>query len=143
MADHTEHAALNNLIETCRDAEQGFRTASEHVRDPYVRALFREMSTRHASFAAALLPHAQRLGGNAPSEGTHGGALHRNWIELKSKLAGNADGPVIAEAQRGARYTVNTFWTAMEGMLPPDARELVEQQYADIRTAQVRIDALA
>ncbi len=142
MPDQAEHAVLTQLIETCRDAEQGFRLAAERVLDPRVRALFQEMSAAHASFAAALLPHAQRRGGNAPSEGTRGGALHRSWIGLKSALTGS-DQPIVAEAKRGSHYTVNAFKAAIDGPLPPDARVLVERQYGEVLQAQTRIDALA
>ena len=32
MADRSERAVLNHLIETCKDAERGFRHVAEHAR---------------------------------------------------------------------------------------------------------------
>ena len=60
MAERTERAALNHLIETCKDAERGFRHVATHAADPVVKGLFLDIAAQRARFAAALLPHAQR-----------------------------------------------------------------------------------
>ncbi len=44
-------SALNNLIETSRDGEEGFRTSAEHARDAQLKALF---ANRAASCAQAV-----------------------------------------------------------------------------------------
>jgi uncharacterized protein (TIGR02284 family) len=132
---------LNRLIESCRDSERGFRLAAEHVAHADVRKLFREVSAQRATFAAELLPYAQRRGGDAPAEGTTGAALHRGWIGLKGALLGN-DQAIIAEAKRGDQFTVRAFADAVNGMLPPDARELVERQFVDLQHTHERVEAL-
>jgi uncharacterized protein (TIGR02284 family) len=132
MAQLTERTALNHLIETCTDAARGFRSASDHVRDDRLKAFFNEMAERREHFAATLLPHAQRLGGDAPADGTRAAALHRGWIDVKSRITMHDDHAILAEAERGDRVTLHIYKDAVEGMLPPEVRDLIEQQFAEV-----------
>lgn len=141
MAERTERAVLNHLIETCTDAARGFRAAADHVKDPEIKVVFTEIAAQREGFAADLLPHAQRLGGAAAADGTAAGAIHRGWIDLIAKLH-HDDRAILAEATRGDLFTVKIFKDAVESMLPPDARELVERQYADASGAHTRVVAL-
>jgi uncharacterized protein (TIGR02284 family) len=140
MAERSEHDVMNHLIETCRDAEQGLRLAAERVTDPSLKRLFNEMSAQRAAFANELLPHAQRLGGNAAGDGTATGAIHRRWIDLKSTVLHN-DHAVVAEVQRGESVALQAYFEAVNGMLPPDARDLVQHQCDELSDAHVRIGA--
>ena len=142
MAERTERVVLNHLMETCRDAARGFRSAAEHVKDPGLKAVFAGFASERERFAAELLPHAQRLGGDAASDGSTAAAVHRGWIDIKSKLRRD-DAAIVAEAVRGDALTLHIFKEAVSGMLPPDARELIEQQHARIGTAHVRLLELA
>ena len=129
MAERTERDVLNHLIEACRDGELGFRTAAEHVGDESVRALLLQMADERARYATELLPHAQRLGGAAAHDGTGMGALHRRWMEIKSALMRHDDHAMLVEVARGDTATMHSYEDAVDGMLPPDTRDLVEQQY--------------
>src|SRR4051812_33752945 len=70
MTDRTERAVLNHVIETCKDAERGFRHIAEHATDPALKSLFLDIASERARFAADLLPHAHRLGGAHSHDGT-------------------------------------------------------------------------
>lgn len=138
MAERTERAVLNHLIETCTDAARGFRSAADHVKDPALKTEFTTIAVQRERFATDLLPHAQRLGGAAAGDGTTAAAVHRSWIDIKSKLL-HDDGAIVAEAARGDGVTLDVFKDAVQGMLPADVRDLVEQQYADVIAEHVRI----
>ena len=139
MAQLTEHTALNHLIETCTDAARGFRSAADHVRDDRLKSFFNEVAEQRERFAAALLPHAQRLGGDAPADGTRAAVLHRGWIDLKSRISGHDDRAILWEAERGDGVTLHVFKEAVEGMLPPDVRDLIETQCAEIAAEHTQI----
>ena len=141
MAERTERAVLNHLIETCTDAARGFRSAADHVKDPGLKAVFMDIAAQREQFAAELVPHAQRLGGPAAVDGTTAAAVHRGWIDLIAKLR-HDDRAIVSEAARGDSITLHVFKDAVEGMLPQDARELIERQYADVSTAHARVTAL-
>ena len=141
MAERTERAVLNHLIETCTDAARGFRSAADHVKAPELKAVFTEIAAQRERYAADLLPHAQRLGGPAAVDGTTAAAVHRGWIDLIAKLR-HDDRAIVAEAARGDGVTLHVFKDAVESLLPPDARVLVERQYAEVCTAHARVTAL-
>jgi uncharacterized protein (TIGR02284 family) len=130
MAQRTEREVLNHLIESCRDGALGFKTAAEHVSDPTLKAMFTELASKRTRVANDLLPHAQRLGGANVADGTNAGALHRKWIDIKASLTHDDTHAIVAEVARGDRFTVEAFRDAVQGLLPPDTRDLVEQQYA-------------
>jgi uncharacterized protein (TIGR02284 family) len=141
MADRNERWVLNHLIEICRDEELTLRYAADHVKDPSVKALFVELASRRAQFAADLLPHAQRLGGGEAADHTTRGALHRRWMAIKGALVGYRDRAMIAEAEHDEDLALATYENALDDMLPPTARELVERQRAEIRLAHDRLRA--
>ena len=90
------------------------------------------MATQRARIAADLAPHAQRLGGDSAAEGTTGAALHRGWIDIKSRLRRHDDNAILTEVERGDGITLHAFQDALEGMLPPDSRAVVERLYAEL-----------
>ena len=142
MADRSERAVLNHLIETCKDAERGFRHVAEYATDPAVRTLFLDIASQRARFAADLLPHAQRLGGAREAEGTTAGALHRTWIDLRNAISRDHVGAVVHEAERGEHFSLGVYRDALDGILPPTVRDVVETQYHEIVSTGLRLRAL-
>src|ERR1051325_8499829 len=49
-----ESDVLNDLIETLKDGQEGFRQAAENVRDPQLKTLFSQYSQQRSRFATAL-----------------------------------------------------------------------------------------
>lgn len=142
MRDQTERGTLNHLIELCRDGERGFRHAANHVKDPVLKTLFLEVAAQRERFVEALRPHAQRLGGAADADGTATGALHRGWMSLKDSLGPHTDAAIVKEAERGERAALAAFEDAIDGILPPDSRELIESCRAQVEHSYRRIVAL-
>jgi len=142
MAQRTERGVLNHLIESCKDGERGFLSASTHVENPTFRALFEKMAAQRARIATDLEPHAQRLGGETAAEGTSAAALHRGWIDIKSRIKRHDDHAILVEAERGDALTVHAFRDALDGMLPPDSRDVVERLYEELKQAHAALTAL-
>lgn len=142
MAARTERDTLNGLIEICRDSAKGFRLAADHVADPELKRLFSEAARQREVFAVELLPYARRLGGDMDAPGTAAAALHRGWIRVKDALTGYDEGAVLAEALRGESVAANTYAEAVMNLLPPNARPVIERQYAEIRSVQHELDEI-
>jgi len=142
MTDRSERAVLNHLIETCKDAERGFRHVAEHAADPALKSLFLDIASQRARFAADLLPHAQRLGGAGAHDGTAAGTLHRTWIDLRNAISRGDPAAAIHEAERGEHFSRAVYKDALDGMLPPTARELIESQYAELHKTAERLREL-
>lgn len=142
MSDHDQRWVLNHLIALCRDEELTLRFAATRAHDATARSLFTELAVQRAQFAAELVPHAQRLGGNVPPEGTRLGALHRRWAAVKDALLGHSDRGILTEAEYAEGEALLTFERALDDQLPPTARELVERQCAQLRHGHDRVQAL-
>lgn len=142
MAERTERSALKQLITSCKDGARGLRYAADHVKDTAVRTLFTEMTSQRERFVGDLLPHAQRLGGATESDGTTAATLHRGWMTIADALTGDSDEVIIREVERGETAALDVYQDALEGMLSPDARDLIEQQLAEIRQCHDRIRLL-
>lgn len=142
MADRDERSLLNHLIEMCRDEARTLRFAAEHVQDPGVQATFKQLASDRGRFADDLLRHAQRLGGAEAHDGTTRGALHQQWLAFKHALMGSSERRMIAEAANVERQTLVSFEQALADLLPPTARELVEQQCVQLRQGHQRVRSL-
>ena len=142
MSQRSERAVILHLIETCTDAERGFRHLAQLASDPHLKSLFLDLASQRARFAADLLPHARRLGGAPAAEGTAAGALHRTWIDLRSALSRNDQKAVVREAERGEQFSLTVFRDALEGVLPPPVRDVVAAQYAELQEMTGRLRAL-
>ena len=132
-------SVLNNLIETLKDGEEGFKQAAEAVKDPQLKSLFVEYSEQRSQFAMALQSQVQSLG-NEPETGSSAtGALHRGWINLKSAVTGGDDHAILAECERGEDSAVEEYRKALDDDLSPSLHQLVSRQYTDIKAAHDRI----
>lgn len=136
---------LNDLIETCKDGQQGFLEAAHHVQDSNARAMFLELSQQRSGFAGELQQEVTRLGGEPEKGGSTSGALHRGWIDFKAKVSGQNDQAAVREAERGEDAAIKAYQNALEKTLPSDLRPLIELQlqlvvdaHRGVRNLQVR-----
>ena len=74
---------LNDLIETCRDGENGFQTAADHVQDPELKKLFTRCSEQRAQFASELQSEVRQLGGTPAQKGSVSAAFHRGCANFE------------------------------------------------------------
>jgi len=144
MADNDNViSTLNNLIETCKDGQNGFQTAAEGVKRSDLKSLFAEYALQRAKFAGELQTEVTRLGGDPENTGSVAATLHRGWINIKSAVTGADENAVIAECERGEDSAVSNYQDALgDQSLPADIRSIVERQYTQVKEAHDRIRAL-
>jgi uncharacterized protein (TIGR02284 family) len=141
--DHSKTIdALNNLIETCRDGEQGFRTAAEGVTDPQVRSQFQQYAQQRGQFVRDLQLAVSKLGGAPENSGSVSGSVHRGWINIKSLVTGKDEHAIIAEAERGEDVAKAAFDSALREDMPADTRALVQGMSAQVHAAHDRVRAM-
>ncbi len=144
MADNDKViSCLNNLIETCKDGQDGFRTAAEGVARPDLKTLFNTFSQQRAQFAAELQNEVRRLGGNPEQTGSVAASLHRGWIDIKSAVTGKDDNAVISECERGEDSAVRNYEEALnDESLPENLRDVIRRQFAAVKEAHDRVRTL-
>ena len=60
---------------------------------------------------------------------------------LPHALVGSSDRAMIREAEHGEALALATYESALDDMLPPTARDVVERQRAEVRLAHDRVRA--
>lgn len=133
-------STLDELIETLKDGQQGFKQAADGVSDPKLKSLFRDYSEQRSRFVTALQTEARKFGEDKPEDDSSAaGALHRGWINLKSAVTGGDEHAILAECERGEDSAVEKFQKAVEDDLPPALQEIVSRQYEEIKAAHDQI----
>jgi uncharacterized protein (TIGR02284 family) len=144
MTDSVDGVAstLNQLIQTCKDGESGFRAAAGAVDDSNLRRLFESYSQQRAEFAAELQLEVERLAETPATEGHAAGALHRGWINIKSLVTGKDEGAIIAECERGEDFAVQAYERALRTELSADLKGVVDRQFIKIKEAHDQVRSL-
>jgi uncharacterized protein (TIGR02284 family) len=137
-------STINDLIETLKDGQEGFKQAAEAVQDSKLKSLFSEYSLQRSKFAGELQNEAISLGESNPEDsGSPSGAMHRTWINLKAAITSGDDHAVLAECERGEDSAVAEYKKAMEDEdLSAPLRETISRQFTDLKNAHDRIKAL-
>ena len=135
-------STLEKLIETCRDGQNGYRDAAEHLKNQEVRTWFNQQSLERGQFAGELEAQVQRLGKHDPDrKGSVSGALHRKWFDLKEKVT-HSDESVLSEVERGEDNAKHNYEDALKVELPADVRSIVERQAQSVFIAHDRAKIL-
>jgi uncharacterized protein (TIGR02284 family) len=138
-----QKAIIDNLIETLKDGQEGFKQAAESVKDSQLKSLFDEYSRQRARFVTELTSQAQsRDERQSEASGSAAGALHRGWINLKSALTKGDDHAILAECERGEDSAVEEFKKAMDNGLSAPLQEIVSRQYVQIKEVHDRVKNL-
>ena len=133
---------LNDLLESCRDGEFGFRTCADNAETAMLKDVFNKRADdcRHA--AKELESHIVSLGGTAADGGTMGGAMHRGWVSVRGTLSTNSDQAMLDEAERGEDSALAAYRKALKQALPAETRNLVQRQAAGAQRNHDEIKAM-
>jgi uncharacterized protein (TIGR02284 family) len=135
-------AILNNLIQTCKDGEQGFRKCAGHVTDPELKSFFMNRADSCATSSQELQRCVRVYGGEPQTVSSISGSLHRRWIDIKSTLTGNDDQQVLSECERGEEMALESYRNALEKNLPAQVLTIVEKQYQGVKKNYAQVRAL-
>jgi uncharacterized protein (TIGR02284 family) len=135
-------STLNDLITTSRDGEEGFHSAAKEIRDTQFKS-FLESRARACADAVRELQDLVRAYGGEPDSGSSlSGTLHRRWLDIKAAITGHDDHAILAECERGEDVAVKSYRNALDKVLPPDVRSVVESQYQGVLRNHDQVKAL-
>jgi len=134
MVNNDIISTLNDLIECCKDGEQGFKTCAEDASGlhPKLKAVLRERQLECAASASELQSLVRAQGGNPETHSTVSGSLHRGWLNIKTAIRGKDDEAVLNECERGEDAAVKNYRKALEKDLPMNIRLIVERQFQGV-----------
>jgi uncharacterized protein (TIGR02284 family) len=135
-------STLNDLIETSKDGEEGFRSCADNVKSPVLKAFFEQKAARCREGAMQLQAIVREMGGDPAQGGSMSGAMHRFWLKLKSSITGMDDHAILDECERGEDVAKESYADALRQDLPGDVRRVVENQYREVMANHDRVKEL-
>ncbi|MBA1272328.1 PA2169 family four-helix-bundle protein [Stutzerimonas azotifigens] len=135
-------SVLNDLIETSKDGEKGFRECAEDLKSPQLKTTMTQRAQDCASAVAELQQLVRSLGGDPETSTSMSGDMHRRWVDLKSMLTGKDDEAILNECERGEDVALKSYRKALEKDLPPDVRAVVEKQLQGVQRNHDQVKAL-
>jgi uncharacterized protein (TIGR02284 family) len=142
MANDSVISTLNNLIETCKDGQEGFQQAAEGVQDSSLKSLFYEYSQQRAQFVGELQGLVREMGGEPETSSSLAGAVHRGWINIKSAVTGQDDAAILNECERGEDVAKAAYKDALAADLPSNVTSVIQTQATQVQQAHDRIRGL-
>jgi uncharacterized protein (TIGR02284 family) len=133
---------LNDLIETCKDGEQGFRQCAEHTKSTQLKQIFLSRAGDCQQGASELQAIVTRLGGKADTGSSTTGKLHHIWVDVKSTLTGDDDQAILNECERGEDAALERYRDAIKKPLPDEIASVVQRQYEGVKRNHDQIRSL-
>jgi len=135
---------VEELIDVCRDGEQGYAMAADHVRDAALKDYFRQQSAERGRFAAELEQGLEDILGRwqTTRQGSFGGAARRVWMEAKA-IVHAGDHAILESVEAGEDAARDRYQKALEKeFLPAILRGLVRGQAQAIIAAHDHVKLL-
>ena len=126
-------ATLNDLIETSRDGEEGFRQCAETVKNPNLKPFFEQKAERCREAVTQLQQIVREMGGNPETGSSTSGTMHRFWVSLRSSITGMNDHAILDECERGEDVAKQSYEKALAQDLPGDVKRVIERQFAEVK----------
>ena len=139
MDQNNALSVVEKLIETCKDGENGYRDAAEHVKRSDLKTFFLSQSLERAKFAGELQAELPRLGEHDKKDsGSASAAMHRAWIDTKVAM-GAGDKSILQSVEAGEDSAKEAYEKASTGSLPGNVAEIVRRQAMSVKSAHDKV----
>jgi uncharacterized protein (TIGR02284 family) len=127
---------LNELLVKNYDAEKGYINAIENVDSDRLKMYFKRRASERSEFAKELRTEILQYGQIPEDSGSFKGAMHRNWMTLKSTFSSNNEEAILEEAIRGEEASLEEYNELIkERNLPPSIVKLLIKHRDAIQSA--------
>jgi uncharacterized protein (TIGR02284 family) len=135
-------SVLEDLIETCRDGQKGYKDAAEHAKRSDLKTYFYEQSLERGRFAEELQAELPRLGKpDKKVSGSVSAAMHRAWIDTKVTM-GAGDHSILESVESGEDNAKESYQKALAAALPTDIAQTVRKQAESVQRAHDKVKML-
>lgn len=125
---------LNDVIETCKDGEYGFKTCAENASSASLKQTFARRASECASATTELSSLVVQYGGKPEDGGSISGALHRGWVKVVDAVSGTSDQALLNESERGEDTALARYRKALkEDGLPSDVLAVLSRQMLGVQ----------
>ncbi|MBO3099703.1 ferritin-like domain-containing protein [Gelidibacter pelagius] len=134
---------LQAIIEKNYDALKGYRKAMMDVQDPELKSFMQDQARQRSKFTNEIDQEIRNLGDTPIENGSMAATLHRTWIDIKSRVASNADETIIEEVIRGEKAKVKEYKGALKNnLLAPETHNLLQSQLKAIKNTLKEVKQL-
>ena len=134
--------ALNDLIETCKDGEYGFKACADQAKRPDLKSVLMQRADDCRGAAQELTEQVRGLGGKPEEGGSAMGALERGWVAVRTTLSTYDDLAVLEECERGEDNALARYRKALKKPLPAGVKLIVERQMQGVQRNHDQIKML-
>jgi uncharacterized protein (TIGR02284 family) len=142
-SDEPSLRVLNSLIQTGKDAEQGFQMAATAIKEPELARMLDGYASQRTRMIRDLQERVRLLRAEPEKHGSISAAAHRGWMNLKAAIASNETHAILAECERGEDLAVAAYGDALK---QPDVdaqtRQLIQHQYELVQATHDRVRQL-
>lgn len=134
---------LNELLERNYDAIEGYRNASEDVKQAELKSFFSDYVAQRSSFGQEIQREIISLGGKPKSKGSAVGGLHRTWMDIKTALSSDKEEAVLEECITGEKAAVKNYESILKDHdVPASLRTVLETHKREISEALRKLKAM-
>lgn len=134
---------LNDLLEKNYDAEKGYQFAEENVKDPDLKAFFKDRVKERYDFGHELKAEIRNFGQKPDKGSSVKGDIHRSWMNLKTAFSSNEEEAILEEAVRGEKAAIDDYNSAIEeANIPPSTENILLKQRNAIEKSLEQLKAL-
>jgi len=139
--------ALNDLVQINNDRIKGFEKAiketTEANNDQELIAVFNNKILESQQLKSTLTQEVQVLGGDAATDTSVSGTIHRTWLQVKATFTGHSEKSILEECEFGEDAIKKAYQSALdEEGLPAYIRDILNDQKAIIDQSHDEIKAL-
>lgn len=138
---------LNDLVQINNDRIKGFENAiketTEGNNDQELISVFTNKILESQQLKATLAEEIQVLGGDAATDTSVSGAIHRTWLEVKAAFTGHSEKSILEECEFGEDAIKKAYQTAIDDEnMPAYIRDILNDQKSIIDQSHDEIKAL-
>ena len=133
---------LRYLAKIVEAGERGYAVCAANVDNPGLKILFRSYAQQRARFKTDIMAEMARLGGRVKPGSSVRGIIHRGRIDIFSAMTiakADREKVVLKELMLGERAALRTYERTLKADLPPETRQMVSEQYAQLQDLVQRI----
>lgn len=134
---------LDDLIEVCKDGEQGYKDAADDVKDENLKEQLLKYSVQRSRFLNQLNEIVKNLGGEMEFRGSILGILHRRWMDVRFAVGGSNPELIFKECLRGEKSAMRQYEEVLNSpALPDDIKHVIQNHYNEITKVSEEISLL-
>ncbi|QDU61991.1 hypothetical protein Pan216_28570 [Planctomycetes bacterium Pan216] len=130
---------LQDLGRINLDSSKGFDDAAEHVKNPHLADLFRELATERRSQLNELNTFIDVNGEDTVVQGSYAAKFHRMWMKFRDSVSSDNAHTILSEAEYGEDQIKEAYEDALKETAGSPMNDVLQKQYAQVKSAHDRV----